>query len=379
MSPSERCRVVDPRSPFTVLQQRLRYVDRFPERDWTNVVENVPCWPQPIATFAPESTDVLKYAPCEGNVPLLDALVGREQERNRLSISRDQLVITNGGMHAISLVVRSLKRAGNIALVQAPVFTSVAQILRAAGMELRYFRADDGRVDIDALGSARNIGLIYLNSPNNPTGAVLRPETLSQLLDFSRSCHAAILLDAVYDSFIFDDLSFRAPPTGFDWDRVYVVNSMSKNYGAPGLRLGWVVASTLNIQSISALLECECVSVSGPSQRNAIKLIAQGNSELVAHVRDGRRFVMQTLPSVKGARFIEPMGGTQILVELPVEDVEVFGDYVLTELGLVLATRSQYQGLAGPFIRFPLGAPRALQERALELLSTGLSRFVEAF
>lgn len=371
----EPCRVVDPDSPFTALQQRLHYIDRFPERDWTNVVENVPRWQRPVDASAPETTDILEYAPCEGKTLLLDAVVERERETHRRSIRRDQLVITNGGMHAISLVARSLSCAGRVALVQAPVFVSVAQILRAAGMELRYFRADDGQVDIDALGSAGDIGLIYLNSPNNPTGAVLRAETLSQLMALAQRCRASILFDTVYDSFVFDDSSLRTPLVDFDWDRIYVVNSMSKNYGAPGLRVGWIISSPPNVQSIAALLERECVSISGPSQRCAAKLIARGNAELVAHVREGREFVLRMLPSIKDVRFIRPAGGTQILVHLPVDDVEIFGDFVLTDLGLVLATRSQYEGADGSFIRFPLGAQRALQARALELLSTGLARF----
>lgn len=375
MPSSEPNRVLDPRSPFTALQQRLRYVSQFPERDWTNIVENVPRWPRPVPALVPENGCILKYAPCEGSARLVDAVATREQAIHRTSIRGDQIVITNGGMHAISLVVRSTARPGKIALVQAPVFISVAEILRDAGMELVYFSPDDERVDVEALAPPSSIGLIYLNSPNNPTGSVLPAGTMRRLVELAQRCGAAVLLDAVYDSFTFGASPLQAPLASCEWDRVYVVNSMSKNYGAPGLRVGWVLTSQRNALALAALLERECVAIAGPSQDCAAELIASGNAELVAEVREGREFVRAALPALRGAHFTDPAGGTQVAVQLPVDDVEAFGDYALTELGLVLATRSQYAGAAGPFIRFPLGAPRDLQQRALELLATALTRF----
>ena len=85
--------------------------------------------------------------------------------------------------------------------------------------------------------------------------------------------------------------------------------------------------------------------------------------------------MLDQLRKIPGVHAREPVGGTQLLVELPVADVEAFGDAVLSEFGLVLATRSQYEGVTGSVIRLPLGAPPALIHDALQLLHEGLARF----
>jgi beta-methylarginine biosynthesis bifunctional aminotransferase len=157
------------------------------------------------------------------------------------------------------------------------------------------------------------------------------------------------------------------------WRHVYTVNSMSKNYGAPGLRVGWVVSSAENVRELSALLERECVCIAGPSQRLAAALLEHGNAALVAHVDEGRRILAAALRELPGVRCDAGPGGTQLFAALPVDDVEAYGDTVLRERGLLLATCSQYEGVTGPFVRLPFGAPPATLARALALLAESLA------
>src|SRR6266576_1010383 len=111
--------IVDPRSPFTFLQQRLRYVDACPERTFVNIAENVPVWPRPFTDEMLHKYDTLTYTPCEGTALLLRAVARREHAANGRSPDPDQILITSGALHGISLVVRLLARPGGIAVVQA--------------------------------------------------------------------------------------------------------------------------------------------------------------------------------------------------------------------------------------------------------------------
>lgn len=371
-------RITDPASPFTALQQRLHYMDRFPERTWVNVMENVPRWPTAPSSPVALTPDLLEYAPCEGQGFLLDALMQREERVHGVKVRRDQLLVTNGAMHGVSLVLRALAVPGATALVQAPVFTSIAQTLRLAGYRSRYFTVKHGTPDFERLEASldASVKVIYVNSPNNPTGEVLSEAAMARLVALAKRRDLQLVADLVYDSFVFGSGQFGAPLRDPQtYEHVHVLNSMSKNYGSPGLRVGWVMSSAQNIQRLAAMLERECVAISGPSQRAAAALLGHGNKELVEYVRAGRGFLLRALETLPGVTFDEPAGGTQLFARLPVTDIEAFGDSALEALGLALATRSQYEGVDGPYIRLPLGADRSTLVRALDLLREALGVF----
>lgn len=367
--------IVDPHSPFTFLQQRLRYADAYPERAFVNIAENVPVWPRPFTDEALRKDDTLTYGPCEGAAFLLRAVARREHAVNGLSPEPDEILITSGALHGISLVVRMVARPGSIALVQAPVYTCIPQMLRASGFQVRYFSAAAGFAELEHAVSA-DTGLIYVNSPNNPTGQIMTAREMNRLAALAADRGIALLADVVYDSFVTPGVDRGSPLADRAlWRRVYTVNSMSKNYGAPGLRVGWVVSSAENVRELSALLERECVCVAGPSQRLAAALLDHGNAALVAHVEEGRRILAAALHKLPGVRCEAGPGGTQLFAALPVDDVEAYGDAVLREFGLLLATCSQYEGVTGPFVRLPFGAPRDTLARALVLLAESLASY----
>lgn len=365
--------IVDANSPFTFLQQRLRYVDASPGRTFINIAENVPSWPSPLPDAALLAEDSLTYGPCEGSAFLLREIEARERAVNGLSPQPDEILVTNGALHGISLIVRMLARPGSVAWVQAPVYTCIPQMLRAAGFRIRYFSATAGLGELEH-ASGEDMRLIYVNSPNNPTGQVLTSAQMARLAALAAERGAKLLADVVYDSFAMPGVDRGSPLADrAAWPHVYTVNSMSKNYGSPGLRVGWVLSSAENVRALSALLERECVCVAGPSQRLAASILKYGNGVLVAHVEQGRRRLMEALRQLPTIACEPGPGGTQLFASLPVEDIEAYGDTVLRELGLLLATCSQYEGVSGPFIRLPLGAPWDTLAQALSMLAESLA------
>ncbi|MFE8599262.1 beta-methylarginine biosynthesis bifunctional aminotransferase [Archangium violaceum] len=371
-------RIVQPGSPYTGLQQRLMYMQRSPRRAWTNVVENVPCWPVAPGHAAISPGELSSYPMCTGEPALIEAIIRREKRLYGLDLTEGEVLVTGGALHAVSLIFRELARPGATVLCQAPVFTSIGQMFDAYGYRTRFFGSRDGELDADELRAMAREGAtaIYVNTPNNPTGVVLSPRALQTLLEISAEYGLRLIVDMVYDSFSFDAHALTLTllrEAAERWGRVYTVNSLSKNYGSPGLRIGWILSAPENLLPLSGLLERECVAISGVSQAQAAYLLERGNAELVEHVRQGREVLMARLARTEGLEVCRPAGGTQAFVRLPVDDVEVFGDYALSRHGLALATRSQYRGVEGPFIRFPLGAPREVAERALELLGEALA------
>jgi aspartate aminotransferase len=372
-------RVTTANSPFTLLQQRLKYVSLHPERPWHVWVENVPQWElqHPLVEFNNEL--VSEYAPCGGYDFLLDAICRREEEKYRILTDHEQILITNGALHGLSLIFRTLYRPEAIALCQGPILGSIATILQEYGYTIKYFSSHQGEVDMEMLKSEcdnSNVRLIYINTPHNPTGDILSEDALAQLVDISQRKGIKLIADMIYDDITYDGAQTYSPlSVSNNWKNIYTVNSMSKNYGSPGLRIGWVISDRENIKRMAGLLEQECVAVSGNAQKHAYLLLKNGNQKLVETIVKRKKVVEDMLSRFEGITYMVPRGGTQFFVELPIEDVDLFADFMLVNYNLAITTCSNYQGVKGSYIRIPTIYPIPTSQAAFRLLKDGIKQF----
>lgn len=370
--------ILNPDSPLSFLQQRLNYAKSFMP-DALSLVENVPLWP--IGTFAknyiPANADmdslVQCYANPQGEEPLLEQVRLREKACYQLNLPLENILITNGAQHGISLVAAHLRDNKAEVLCQGPVLRNIEEIFVDAGFTLNYFykpRDKDKLLETLSKNINSNTKILYLNSPHNPVGDIWEPDELTDIIHYCQQGSITIIFDAVYDNFNFSTKSIVSPLSLTEqWDHLYVANSMSKNYGAPGLRIGWLMSAKNNILKLSGDLETQCISISPPSQYMATNLLKEGNLLLKKTVQDNYLRIQTLLLSyLPRDAFYLPEGGTQIILYLPVKDIEYFADYMLTEYQVILCTSSNYRGLTKEFIRLPLGQPMEDLEYALPLI-----------
>jgi beta-methylarginine biosynthesis bifunctional aminotransferase len=362
---------------YSPLQRRLQVMERSPDRAWLNLIENVPAWTAPPEVSAALREDIHSYAPANGVARLIDRVVARERERHGVAARAEEVLITNGGLHALSLVFGAAPRRG-IALCQSPVLGAIPAMLGDAGFEVHLVSTRGGLDELEAALHAHGaaVSLVFVNSPNNPTGQILGADAIARLVTLARAREFDLVVDMVYDAYWFGAKDAATPLQATDdWSRVYVVNSMSKNYGAPGLRVGWIVTAEANVQRLGVVLEREVIAVSGPSQDLACRLLDHGNHALAASVRDGYARVAEALRAIPGLVYEMPEGGTQFFVELPVADAEAFCDFALVEAALGLVSGANYRGVTRPHVRIPIGAPAAVLVPALAALDQALAAF----
>ena len=371
-------------SPLTFLQQRLAYVAAHPERDWTLIVDNVPQWPEAqrpgiFSAIVPE--DVEDYAPCAGTTKLIGAVADRLASRWHVPVPGDSVLVTNGAMQAITLLARHFARPGRRALVQAPVLGAVPAILRQAGFHVEYF--DPERLE-DVTSRESDIALIYINSPNNPTGAVVSRQALVDLAALANRADAVLLCDQVYDDFgslAAADISGDALLLSLTSPRVFYLNSMSKNFGLPGLRIGWLIGNAALVEVLSGQLERENVAVSGPSQAMAAAALRHGNDVLRSRVAATRQQWLSCLSTVGltpeggGNGDATDAAGSGLVLRLPVDDIEEFADELLSEHDLAVTTSSNFAGVPEDdraWLRLPLGCSEETIGRAVAALVVAL-------
>jgi N-succinyldiaminopimelate aminotransferase len=185
-----------------------------------------------------------RYAPVEGLPALIDALVDRARRTSGLSVERNEVLVTAGATGGIGAVVGGLVAPGEEVLLLAPYWPLVAGIVRSFG-------ALPVPIDTTALVTpaefasavARAItprtALLYVNTPNNPTGRVLDAAVLDQLVGVARDHDLWLLADEVYEDYAYR--TPHVPARALLPERTLAAHSFSKAFGMAGNRTGWLV------------------------------------------------------------------------------------------------------------------------------------------
>ena len=187
-----------------------------------------------------------QYAPGPG-VPELRAAIAEHQQRH-YGIELDpqsQVIVTAGATEAIAAAVLALVNPGDEVVVLEPFYDSYTATIEMAGGVRRpvTLRAPDFRLDLDELRAAvtdRTVAML-LNTPHNPTGAVLTPAELSAIAELAVQHDLVVITDEVYEHLLFDGLEHIPLATlpGMA-DRTVTISSQGKTFSFTGWKVGWV-------------------------------------------------------------------------------------------------------------------------------------------
>ena len=371
---------VHQRTHISVLQQRILFAEsRFSEPVY--LVENFPEWPphafdEAVGTQSAHSAR--QYLPSRGSDQLIEQIISHERVKYGTKFPQESILVTAGGMHALWLAFRHIatRRPGSTVLCVGTTFVGVVNLIRLSGMNVRFVILNPSDLTVESIERhcTDDVSCVYINSPHNPTGEYLDGQMMRRLAQWAENRSLSCVIDAVYDSFFFDGGSPELPAGTGVADHIYFVCSMSKNFGLPGARIGWLISSARNVRAAVSWLENENVSVSSVSQGLAARVLASGNSALIASVTAVRRRALELLTRTFGVRRLPP-AGTQMLLKLPVPDVEHFADYALNRHALVLATSSNYAGFREEFVRLPFSYRVERTEISLQMLELALSTY----
>lgn len=187
------------------------------------------------------------YSNGRGEPALVAALAARYTARRGRTITRDQIMCFPGTQTTLYAILQTLVTTGDDVLVGDPMYATYEGLIRATGaavipVPLRPeagFRIQVADVAARITPRAR---VLFLNSPHNPTGAVLTRDDLAALCTLARQHDLWVLCDEVYEDLLFPGATFASPLDLPDFaERVIVASSISKSHAAPGFRSGWCV------------------------------------------------------------------------------------------------------------------------------------------
>lgn len=265
----------------------------------------------------------------------------------------ENIMVTTGATEANTLVASTLLEEGDSAVVFRPCYEQFSGNVLNRGIDVRFVQMDPERawkIDADAVAAAVDdtTKVIHVINPHNPTGQILDEEERRIIIEAAERSGAWVVSDEVY---IGTERNSNAPTKSFwgDYDKVMVLNSMSKAYGLPGLRLGWLVGPKPEIVEAWRRHEYASVAASMLSMKLAEAVMAEpARSALAARARRLIRVGFETLsealkehPGVFSVTAPEASAMSFVRFDLPV-DSDVFAGRLHAEKDVLVIPGSKF-------------------------------------
>lgn len=257
------------------------------------------------------------YAPSEG-LPELREEIAKKEHNKGLSVTSDDVLITNGISEGLDMVISSIVEEGDEVLLPGPYYPPYASYVRLHGGIPVEFAVDlnNSRPDLDDIKSkiTSKTVAICLISPNNPTGVVFSEKSLKELVDIANENDLYIICDEIYDQIVFDEKFVGIGKVAND-SAVIVLNGFSKVHLMSGWRIGYIAfnsSSKLDLirENLPKLARVR-ISTNLPVQYGALESLRgpQGYiSEFVSELKKRRDFVIKRLNSISGLSCSNPKG-----------------------------------------------------------------------
>ncbi len=245
-----------------------------------------------------------KYTPTAGLPELREAIVAKTRRDSGLEIAANQVLVTNGGKHAVATAFMTMLDPGDEVLIPSPFWTTYPEAVYLAGgvpVPVPTSEANGFRVtleDLERHRSAKTKLLVFV-SPSNPTGAVVAPGDVAAIGRWAAEHDVWVLCDEIYEHLVYGDatnvsMPVVAPELGDHW---VVVNGVAKTYAMTGWRIGWMVGPP-DVMSAAVNYQSQTTSnISNISQRAAVAALT-GDLSAVADMRaafDRRRQTMTAM------------------------------------------------------------------------------------
>ncbi len=259
-----------------------------------------------------------KYTPTAGLPELREAIVAKTRRDSGLEIAASQVLVTNGGKHAVATAFMTMLNPGDEVLIPAPYWTTYPEAVYLAGgvpVPVPTSEANGFRVSIEELERYRTTKtkLLVFVSPSNPTGAVVAPEDVAAIGRWAAEHDVWVLCDEIYEHLVYGDATTVSMPVVAPElsDRWVVVNGVAKTYAMTGWRIGWMVGPP-DVMGAAVNYQSQTTSnISNISQRAAVAALT-GDLSAVAAMRsafDRRRRIMTTmLNEIDGVTCAVPEG-----------------------------------------------------------------------
>jgi aspartate aminotransferase len=259
-----------------------------------------------------------KYTPAAGLPELREAIATKTKRDSGFECTASQVLVTNGGKHAVFTAFATLCDPGDEVICPAPYWTTYPETITLAGGVPVVVQTDEStgfRVTVEQLEAARTPrtkALLFV-SPDNPSGAVYTPDEVEAIGRWALDTGVWVLTDEIYEHLTYDDNTFVSMPTVVPElaDQCIIVNGVAKTYAMTGWRVGWMIGPSDVMKAAVNFQSHSTSNVANIAQMASLEAVS-GDLSAVAMMRDAfaRRAVTMhaMLNDIPGVTAIKPQG-----------------------------------------------------------------------
>ncbi|MGZ5960878.1 MAG: aminotransferase class I/II-fold pyridoxal phosphate-dependent enzyme [Rhizomicrobium sp.] len=264
------------------------------------------------------------YSASRGILPLREAIRDFHKCTVGADVGLERISMPGAATLAVVTALQILAEPGDNVVVVSPIWPSIFQAAQMVGAEVRFARLDDDwrssppgwSLDLEKMFSLcdAHTKAIFIASPGNPTGWVMKSEEQKAVLDFARKCGIAIISDEVYGTLVYDGAphapSFLqiADPD----DNVFVINSFSKAWAMTGWRIGWLVHPARLEKQLGVITIANNTGPTSFVQYGALAALSPPGdafrAQMLERCRVGRDVVQKFIDGQNRIRWIRPEG-----------------------------------------------------------------------
>lgn len=226
-----------------------------------------------------------RYTPDQGHIELREELaLYLRQNWNIQADPESEISITAGANAAFSGVLFTLLSPGQKVLMPSPYYFNSVMAVKLAGAEIVELPVGPGfQPNSEEIENAvdNDTNVIFITSPNNPTGAVYKKETVDEIVDLCIDKDLILISDETYGRLVFEGDTHYSPSSRVDAkDRVITIGSFSKDFGMSGWRVGYVVGPDDFMQEFLKVQDTVTICAPTPGQMLALEILKHGLDEI---------------------------------------------------------------------------------------------------
>jgi aspartate aminotransferase len=257
-----------------------------------------------------------KYTSVAGTAELRDAIVHRHNVDFDSDYRREEAIASTGGKHALFNAIQVLVDHGDEVILPVPYWVSFKDMIRYSGGEPVLVPADEGHDFALTAGMIERAitprtKLIILNSPSNPSGAVMSPDDMTAIVRLAHQRGIYVISDECYVYLNFTGKRFSAGSLRDAKEHLIIVGSLSKTYAMTGWRLGYAMGPASIVAAMTKLQSQQTSNPTSIVQKAAVAALKGPQEcvgEMLAEYIALRDHVLEGLRTIPGLRCVKPQG-----------------------------------------------------------------------
>nr|BCN22273.1 aspartate aminotransferase [Vibrio mimicus] len=299
------------------------------------------------------------YCDTQGLPELRIAISNYYKDHHSTDISESNIIISAGSKILTYLTMALTLNNGDEVILHEPAWLSYQDQATLCGAVTKYIPYNIGLDDFDSFLTSKT-KLIVINNPNNPSGFIYEYEKLEKLVKLAQSKGIFLLIDEAYSDFVNKDSKFQSlVKLVNEYSNLIVVNSISKNFGMSGWRVGYAIVNDALVNNFITLNQHTLTCAPTPLQiylSKYLEAIYNVCEIQIAKLIEKRNVVMMIMDRY-GIKYLEGSATFYFFIDLQdhMDDAEEFCELLLSTHGIAVVPGSAYGNTTKPFIRLSIG------------------------